>query len=136
MLFQSSWIYRLLSGSWLLGWLVARPDDNFARYEFSWLYRLGCKIREPFFARANEGVAKLADCSGSSRLTASPLQFTGVLLIICLLLSLAFHRYFFSDKKILLGFSLAALLILARYWRVMWENSFICRTVNWWNNTE
>ena len=136
MFLRSSLFYRVLSGSWLLGWLADQPPANYHIYETSWLYRQCDKITESAFTLLTRSVNKLKACSDSSRLSANPLQFMGILLFICLLMTLAFNYSAISYTRLVPGMVLAVLLVLFPYWRVIWANSFIYRVVSWWNDTE
>jgi hypothetical protein len=41
--YQNSWFYRIVAGSWLLGWLLTTPDQERNWYSTSFFYNLGRK---------------------------------------------------------------------------------------------
>lgn len=130
---NNSFFYRLLAGSWLLGWLVSTPEDTALYYKTSLVYRAGRRLAE--------GAAKLFYMIGTpvrkyektSLVAINPLGFLGMVMFFYLSFDISLNDY--SWKRTLAEvvlILLALLMTAARSYPGLWKGTIAYRMINWW----
>ncbi len=130
---QSSICYKLLAGSWFLGWLVDTPADRDGYYETSVVYRFGRKLVDgaaKLFYRAGAAVRKYEK---TSLVAVNPLGVIGMLMFFYLSFDISLNDYSWQRTLAEIIFILLALLLAAaRSCPGLWKGTAACRAITWW----
>ena len=134
---ENSIIYRAISGSWFLGWLVSTPEERSDYYTYSYAYRLSNRWLSSLTRYMQRGVRFLTDQGKASIVISNPLGFMGLLLFFYFGFDLSLNDYDLKRTLIEILLMITGLLLpLLKSCPGIYRGSIIYRFCSWWTRTD
>ncbi len=137
-MFKHSLIYRLLSSSLTLGWMVSAQEEEQKDYiSLSYGYRLSSRLLNPLLNilyRLGDALRKLGECSIAGQ---DLLGFLGILVFFYFTFDLALNDYSLRRtimEAVMAGGGLTMPLI--RKNPGIWQGSLILSFFRWWETSD
>lgn len=135
--FENSVIYKVISGSWFLGWLVSTPEDRTDYYTYSYAYRISNSL-VTFITDYLQRLGRFLNTQGKTSLIINnPVGFIGLLMFFYFGFDLSLNDY--GLKRTLMETLLmiiGLLLPLLKSCPGIYQGSIIYRFLNWWGKTD
>lgn len=134
---ENSIIYRAISGSWFLGWLVSIPGERSDCYSNSYAYRLGNNLAK-FLTRYLQRLGRVLIAQGkTSAFITNPAGFVGLLVFFYFGFDLSLNDYGLKRTLIEILLMITGLLLPAlKPYPGIYRGSIIYRFCSWWTGTD
>lgn len=134
--FENSFTYKIISGSWFLGWLVSTPEDCPNYYAQSIVYQISNRLIVTI-TRCLEPLGRFLNDQGKTSLVVNnPFGFIGLLILIYFGFDLGLNDYGVKRTLIEILLAISGLLMLfLKPYGTIWQGSIIYRSFNWWIKT-
>lgn len=134
---ENSIVYRILAGSWFLGWLVDAPGEISQHIKYSFSYRLADNFIKLVQKLLNRAGNSLKQHENKSLAVKNPLGFLGLLVFFYFASDLVINDY--GLKRTIIEIALAAAGILLTLLKIVpgiWTGSIMYRFFAWWTRTD
>lgn len=135
--FENSIIYKVISGSWFLGWLVSTPEEHPEYYTYSFAYRLSNSLVRCLTACLQRLGRFLLTQGKTSLIINNPIGFIGLLMFFYFGFDLSLNDYGLKRTLMETLLMIAGLLLpLLKSYPAIYRGSIIYRCCNWWVKTD
>jgi len=135
--FENSLIYKVISGSWFLGWMVSTPGEHPQYYTYSYAYKLSNSLVRSLTVCLQRLGRFLLVQGKTSLIINNPIGFVGLLMFFYFGFDLSLNDY--GLKRTLseaLLMVVGLLLPLVKSFPGIYQGSIIYRFLNWWAKTD
>jgi hypothetical protein len=134
---ENSLIYKIISGSWFIGWLVSPPGDRSYYYKYSFAYIISNSLLNYITALLQRFGSCLNSRGKTSLFITNPLGFIGLLIFFYCGFDIILNDYNF--KRNLLEGVLAIIglfMLFLKLYPSIYQGCIIYRLFAWWGKTE
>ncbi|MGR6837143.1 hypothetical protein [Syntrophomonas erecta] len=132
---QHSFVFKILAGSWFLGWLFAPPADRSQVFAGSWFYRGSAWLVQALVKglyRIGQPINRLAS---SSYLIQNPVGFIGLLVFFYFITDIIINPEANVPASLVIAFLAIVIPLLVKAPGIG-KGTLIYRLFKWWIRTE